>query len=129
VAFTGSTRGGRKIAEAAARRLIGCSLELGGKNPMIVLDDADLPGRLALLKVGGNPGQQRRRCCGESAESQGAAAFVIGQGDQATDLLPPRIEGLGLLEEDARSWGQPDAPTVLDDQLHAEVVRQGAKLL
>ncbi|MGV9778814.1 succinic semialdehyde dehydrogenase [Streptosporangium sp. NPDC003464] len=42
VAFTGSTRGGRKIAEAAARRLIGCSLELGGKNPMVVLDDADL---------------------------------------------------------------------------------------
>ncbi|MFD1931407.1 MULTISPECIES: succinic semialdehyde dehydrogenase [Nonomuraea] len=42
VAFTGSTRGGRKIAEESAKRLIGCSLELGGKNPMIVLDDADL---------------------------------------------------------------------------------------
>lgn len=42
VAFTGSTRGGRKIAEEAARRLIGCSLELGGKNPMLVLDDADV---------------------------------------------------------------------------------------
>jgi aldehyde dehydrogenase (NAD+)/succinate-semialdehyde dehydrogenase/glutarate-semialdehyde dehydrogenase len=42
VVFTGSTRGGRKIAEEAAKRLIGCSLELGGKNPMIVLDDADL---------------------------------------------------------------------------------------
>lgn len=42
VAFTGSTRGGRKIAEEAAKRLIGCSLELGGKNPMIVLDDANL---------------------------------------------------------------------------------------
>ncbi|MEV8633057.1 succinic semialdehyde dehydrogenase [Streptosporangium sp. NPDC051023] len=42
VAFTGSTKGGRKIAEAAASRLIGCSLELGGKNPMVVLDDADL---------------------------------------------------------------------------------------
>ncbi|MER7364224.1 succinic semialdehyde dehydrogenase [Nonomuraea wenchangensis] len=42
VAFTGSTRGGRKIAEEAAKRLIGCSLELGGKNPMLVLDDADL---------------------------------------------------------------------------------------
>jgi succinate-semialdehyde dehydrogenase/glutarate-semialdehyde dehydrogenase len=42
VAFTGSTRGGRKIAAEAAARLIGCSLELGGKNPMIVLDDADL---------------------------------------------------------------------------------------
>ncbi|WP_336212990.1 succinic semialdehyde dehydrogenase [Nonomuraea sp. LPB2021202275-12-8] len=42
VAFTGSTRSGRKIAEEAAKRLIGCSLELGGKNPMVVLDDADL---------------------------------------------------------------------------------------
>jgi succinate-semialdehyde dehydrogenase / glutarate-semialdehyde dehydrogenase len=42
VAFTGSTATGRRIAEHAARRLIGCSLELGGKNPMLVLDDADL---------------------------------------------------------------------------------------
>jgi succinate-semialdehyde dehydrogenase/glutarate-semialdehyde dehydrogenase len=42
VAFTGSTRGGRAIAEKAATRLIGYSLELGGKNPMIVLDDADI---------------------------------------------------------------------------------------
>ncbi len=42
VAFTGSTAGGRAIAEKAAARLIGCSLELGGKNPMIVLDDADI---------------------------------------------------------------------------------------
>ncbi len=42
VAFTGSTGSGRKIAENTARRLIGCSLELGGKNPMIVLPDADL---------------------------------------------------------------------------------------
>lgn len=42
VAFTGSTRGGRAIAEQAAKRLIGYSLELGGKNPMIVLDDADI---------------------------------------------------------------------------------------
>jgi succinate-semialdehyde dehydrogenase / glutarate-semialdehyde dehydrogenase len=40
VAFTGSTRGGRVIAERAAPRLVGYSLELGGKNPMIVLDDA-----------------------------------------------------------------------------------------
>ncbi|WP_280426865.1 succinic semialdehyde dehydrogenase [Nocardia carnea] len=42
ICFTGSTDAGRKIAEAAARRLIGCTLELGGKNPMLVLDDADL---------------------------------------------------------------------------------------
>jgi len=42
VAFTGSTKTGRIVARQAAERLIGCSLELGGKNPMIVLADADL---------------------------------------------------------------------------------------
>jgi succinate-semialdehyde dehydrogenase/glutarate-semialdehyde dehydrogenase len=40
--FTGSTATGRLVAERAARRLIGTSLELGGKNPMIVRADADL---------------------------------------------------------------------------------------
>ena len=40
--FTGSTRTGKIIARQAADRLIPCSLELGGKNPMIVLADADL---------------------------------------------------------------------------------------
>ncbi len=42
VAFTGSTRTGRQVAQQAAGRLIGCSLELGGKNAMIVFDDVDL---------------------------------------------------------------------------------------
>ncbi|MGW0929306.1 succinic semialdehyde dehydrogenase [Streptomyces sp. NPDC002644] len=42
VSFTGSTRTGREVAERAAARLVGVSLELGGKNAMVVLDDADL---------------------------------------------------------------------------------------
>jgi aldehyde dehydrogenase (NAD+)/succinate-semialdehyde dehydrogenase/glutarate-semialdehyde dehydrogenase len=42
VAFTGSTRGGRAIASKIAGSLKSYSLELGGKNPMIVLPDADL---------------------------------------------------------------------------------------
>ncbi len=42
IMFTGSTKTGRKVAEAAARRLIPASLELGGKDPMVVLRDADL---------------------------------------------------------------------------------------
>ena len=42
VCFTGSTATGRRVAQQAAQRLIGCSLELGGKNPMLVLRDADL---------------------------------------------------------------------------------------
>jgi succinate-semialdehyde dehydrogenase / glutarate-semialdehyde dehydrogenase len=41
VCFTGSTATGRIVAEQAGKRLIGASLELGGKNPIIVLDDAD----------------------------------------------------------------------------------------
>ncbi|MGW9205708.1 succinic semialdehyde dehydrogenase [Embleya sp. NPDC055664] len=40
--FTGSTASGRRIASDAGARLIGASLELGGKNAMIVLDDADI---------------------------------------------------------------------------------------
>ncbi len=42
VQFTGSTRTGRSIAARAAERLIPCSLELGGKDAMIVLEDADV---------------------------------------------------------------------------------------
>jgi acyl-CoA reductase-like NAD-dependent aldehyde dehydrogenase len=41
VCFTGSVSTGRKVAEAAARAFIPASLELGGKDPMIVLASAD----------------------------------------------------------------------------------------
>ena len=42
VIFTGSVATGKRIAEAAARRLLPLVLELGSKDPMIVLEDADL---------------------------------------------------------------------------------------
>ncbi|WP_270886247.1 succinic semialdehyde dehydrogenase [Pedococcus sp. 5OH_020] len=42
VCFTGSTATGRNVAESVSRRLVGYSLELGGKNSMYVADDADL---------------------------------------------------------------------------------------
>ncbi len=42
VQFTGSTATGRVVAQQAAGRLVGSSLELGGKNPLVVLSDADL---------------------------------------------------------------------------------------
>ncbi|MFJ4656352.1 succinic semialdehyde dehydrogenase [Nocardia sp. NPDC088792] len=59
VMFTGSTATGRRIGEQAGRNLIGCSLELGGKNPMIVLDDANLDEAIpsATFAVFGNTGQ------------------------------------------------------------------------
>jgi acyl-CoA reductase-like NAD-dependent aldehyde dehydrogenase len=42
VCFTGSTATGKIVARQCADRLIGCSLELGGKNPMLVLRDAQV---------------------------------------------------------------------------------------
>jgi acyl-CoA reductase-like NAD-dependent aldehyde dehydrogenase len=42
IMFTGSTRTGKKVMERAAQTLIPISLELGGKDPMIVLADADI---------------------------------------------------------------------------------------
>lgn len=59
IGFTGSVRTGKTIAERAARRLVPVSLELGGKDPMIVLKDADLE-RAAAAAVWGafmNAGQ------------------------------------------------------------------------
>jgi succinate-semialdehyde dehydrogenase/glutarate-semialdehyde dehydrogenase len=41
VCFTGSTETGRSVAQRAAARLVGASLELGGKNAAVVLADAD----------------------------------------------------------------------------------------
>ena len=42
IMFTGSTRTGRKIGARCGERLVPCSLELGGKDPMIVFADADV---------------------------------------------------------------------------------------
>jgi acyl-CoA reductase-like NAD-dependent aldehyde dehydrogenase len=42
LAFTGSCAAGRVLGRAAAEQVIGCLLELGGKNPLVVLADADL---------------------------------------------------------------------------------------
>nr|WP_179640038.1 benzaldehyde dehydrogenase [Edaphobacter lichenicola] len=42
IAFTGSTAAGRKVGELCGRHLKKVALELGGKNPLIVLDDADV---------------------------------------------------------------------------------------
>lgn len=50
VVFTGSSAVGAQVGAQCGERLIGCSLELGGKNPMLVLEDAD-PERAAEIAV------------------------------------------------------------------------------
>ncbi|MCZ6727595.1 MAG: succinic semialdehyde dehydrogenase [Acidobacteria bacterium] len=59
ISFTGSVATGRKVAMAAAGRLIPSSLELGGKNPMIVLEGASLDDAVSGLMSGAfyNTGQ------------------------------------------------------------------------
>jgi aldehyde dehydrogenase (NAD+) len=42
ISFTGSVATGRRIAQVAAARMLRVQLEMGGKNPLVVLDDADL---------------------------------------------------------------------------------------
>ncbi|MDN0077408.1 aldehyde dehydrogenase family protein [Crenobacter sp. SG2303] len=62
VAFTGSVDGGRAVQQAAGRRFIGVGLELGGKDPAYVRNDADLPSAIDNLVDGAffNAGQS---CC------------------------------------------------------------------
>jgi len=65
ISFTGSAETGRAINEVAARRLAKVCLELGGKNALVVCDDADLDGavRWALASAFSNAGQ---RCAAAS---------------------------------------------------------------
>ena len=62
VAFTGSVEGGREVQRAAAGRFIDVGLELGGKDPAYVAEDADLDGAIENVVDGAcyNAGQS---CC------------------------------------------------------------------
>ena len=65
VSFTGSAQTGRRVNETAARRLAKVCLELGGKNALVVCDDADLEHavRWAIASAFSNAGQ---RCAAAS---------------------------------------------------------------
>ena len=64
ISFTGSTAVGKLIAEVAGKRLAKVSLELGGKNPLVVCDDADLENAIkwVLLSSFSNAGQRCAAC-------------------------------------------------------------------
>src|SRR6059058_200634 len=90
VSFTGSTESGRHVAIEAAKSLKRVSLEMGGKNAVIVLDDADLSLAVEgiLWSAYGTTGQRCTAC------SRVIAHKSIRQ--KLVDMLIPRIEALRL---------------------------------
>jgi aldehyde dehydrogenase (NAD+) len=102
ISFTGSTAVGSQVARIGAEGLKHVSLEMGGKNPMIVMDDADLDLVVegALWGAFGTSGQRctatsrliaHRAVVGELTERLGERAekLVVGNGlDEATEMGP-----------------------------------------
>ena len=123
ISFTGSTATGRKVAASAAPDLKRLTLELGGNDPAIVLDDADpvVVGNAIFESAFNNCGQVcsaiKRVYVPESLHAQvvevlaeRAASIVVGDGtDPATKLGPinnaPQYERVKMLVSDALSHG------------------------
>jgi aldehyde dehydrogenase (NAD+) len=107
ISFTGSTAVGRQIAEVAGRRLAKVSLELGGKNPLVVCDDADLnnAANWVLLSAFSNAGQ---RCASGSR-------IIIYESiyEQFRNMLVERTEKLKVGPSDDDDFG----PVINENQL------------
>ena len=90
ISFTGSTESGRHVAIEAAKSLKRVSLEMGGKNAVIVMDDAnlDLAVEGILWSAYGTTGQRCTAC----------SRLIVHRAviDQLLDKLVPRIEQLRL---------------------------------
>ncbi len=97
VMFTGSTRVGREIAARAGERLVSCSLELGGKNAVIIRADADLE-RSAEITERASFGNAGQLCIGTER-------ILVHESvaEEFTALLVARVEALKL--KAAVGWG------------------------
>ncbi len=98
IAFTGSTATGRQVAVRAAERLIPCSLELGGKDPLIVLDDANLATAVAgaLRSALENAGQACISIERIYVEAGIYDAFVAGVVEAVQNVTLGAGDGLGV---------------------------------
>ena len=109
VSFTGSCEVGRWIAETAGRRLAKTCLELGGKNPLIVCDDADLQNAVTwtLGSAFSNAGQ---RCAAGSRIIVFDAVY-----DAFTGLLLDAVKKLKVGSGDTDDFG----PVINERQMKA----------
>ena len=125
VSFTGSTRVGREIQRVAGERFARVSLELGGKNPFVVCDDADVDeaARWAVLSAFSNAGQ---RC------ASGSRIIVFdGIYDRFRDRLVERTKALHVGSSDADDFGPVINERQLESILNAveSARRAGASIL
>lgn len=104
ISFTGSTRAGVLISKAAAETVKKVHLELGGKSPNIILDDADIPKAVAsgVVNVMQNTGQscnaptrmlvpRQFRETALAAAKQAAEAIVVGNPENPETYMGPVI--------------------------------------
>ena len=109
VSFTGSVSTGRIVAEASARHMRKFQLEMGGKNPLVVLDDANLKTAVEVA-ASGSYFQAGQRC---TASSRLVVTAGIYRG--FVDALTERIKG--LVVDDACKEGTDIGPVVDANQL------------
>src|SRR5246500_2503653 len=128
IMFTGSTRTGRKVAEAAARRLIPSSLELGGKDPMIVCADADVEraANFATYYSMQNAGQTCISIERAYVEEPVYDEFVAKVSEKVRELRVGKPEGPGSVEVGAITF-PPQLDTIKDHV--ADAIQKGARVL
>lgn len=113
VQFTGSVRTGQAVMSRAARRTIPVALELGGKDPMLVLDDADVK-RAANAAVWGAMFNAGQTCV--SVERVYVCDPVY---DQFVELVTERVRALRI--GSASSGSSADVGAMIDDRQCAVV--------
>jgi acyl-CoA reductase-like NAD-dependent aldehyde dehydrogenase len=128
IMFTGSTRTGTKVAETAARRLIPASLELGGKDPMLVLADADLEraANFATYYSMQNAGQTCISIERVYVEEPVYDEFVEKVSEKVRALRVGKPEGPGSVEVGAITF--PPQLDIIKDHV-ADAVQKGARVL
>jgi succinate-semialdehyde dehydrogenase/glutarate-semialdehyde dehydrogenase len=125
LSFTGSVRTGRKVGEACGRNLIPCTLELGGKDPMIVCADADVA-RAAKGAVFGAFMNAGQFCC--STERVYVAEEIA---DEFTRLVVEQTKALKIGKTGEFDIGPMIWPKQLDtiERHVADAREKGARVL